>query len=83
MQSLELEMKRNGYTTYDQKNLKVIDLTDGLKVGEMKEVPLCPICLEDIKARAVVMPCGHMFDETCAKQWLETKPSCPICRQRI
>ncbi|ETW01072.1 hypothetical protein H310_06698 [Aphanomyces invadans] len=49
----------------------------------------CPICLfalkepseNGIEERVVRMGCSHAFHESCVVQWLERKPSCPMCRQ--
>ena len=66
-------------------NITIIDLSQGVDVGNgsKPEVPNCPICMEDIKGRAALMECGHMFDEECVLKWLESKNSCPICRQPV
>ena len=83
MQALNVLMaSRLSTNGFDRSNLDIIDMSEGLPVGQdgQHEVANCAICMEDIKGRAAVMPCGHIFDEECAVKWLETKNSCPICR---
>ena len=46
----------------------------------------CAICLENFQQRekCLVFPiCNHVFHLICIKHWLESKPTCPICRHRI
>lgn len=45
----------------------------------------CAICLEMLPAGAmpekvIPLPCGHSFHSTCASQWLQKCPRCPVCR---
>lgn len=55
---------------------------EGLKTVSVTEGGSCSICLEDFEtaARALIMPCGHAFHETCLKEWLRRSHSCPLCR---
>ncbi|RNF01973.1 zinc finger protein, predicted [Trypanosoma rangeli] len=43
---------------------------------------VCSICQEAFSAGCEVyrLPCGHMFDVWCLKQWLERTRTCPNCR---
>jgi len=43
----------------------------------------CAVCLADVAAEKVQLPCGHAFHEDCAQQWILTHPSCPICRHTV
>eukprot|EP00445_Apocalathium_hangoei_P027644 CAMPEP_0203936754 /NCGR_PEP_ID=MMETSP0359-20131031/74187_1 /ASSEMBLY_ACC=CAM_ASM_000338 /TAXON_ID=268821 /ORGANISM="Scrippsiella Hangoei, Strain SHTV-5" /LENGTH=233 /DNA_ID=CAMNT_0050866759 /DNA_START=48 /DNA_END=749 /DNA_ORIENTATION=- len=48
----------------------------------------CAICLEDLcgsgagacgaEAGEARLPCGHIFHEACARQWLSRSPRCPF-----
>jgi hypothetical protein len=40
----------------------------------------CPICLDN-KVNIQVYPCTHKFCRCCAKQWVNTHFTCPLCRQ--
>lgn len=42
----------------------------------------CPICLCDIKPRAVArMACDHCFHSKCIRSWFSRRPlTCPLCR---
>lgn len=53
-----------------------------LKITSERE---CAICLEMLSAGAtpekvIPLPCGHSFHSTCASQWLQKCPRCPVCR---
>lgn len=32
---------------------------------------------------ALEMPCGHKFGRGCLVTWLDTSPTCPLCRQKL
>lgn len=32
---------------------------------------------------AVKMPCGHIFGETCIREWLKNEVTCPLCRTEV
>lgn len=42
----------------------------------------CSICLEDLQAgdRMVLLLCGHTMHMNCAKQWLKSHNTCPLCK---
>lgn len=42
---------------------------------------VCCICLEDIKkSKLLTMTgCQHKFHIKCVKEWLEQRPTCPLC----
>ncbi|GMR38208.1 hypothetical protein PMAYCL1PPCAC_08403 [Pristionchus mayeri] len=47
----------------------------------------CAICMLDHNAKlsVVLLPCGHDFHNSCAREWMETRAtrddqSCPLCR---
>ena len=45
----------------------------------------CSICLEEFQVgdNRMTLPCLHGFHENCAKRWLQTNGSCPICKHRV
>jgi hypothetical protein len=45
----------------------------------------CPICFHLINKKLLkfISPCGHCLCEKCGEQWLDSNPSCPICRQDV
>ncbi|KAF2003511.1 hypothetical protein P154DRAFT_532257 [Amniculicola lignicola CBS 123094] len=79
----------NGVPSYEQ------FLSDYLVAAERpSNEPECPICrgdwhAEDYKGgRAVVTPCGHIYDEACLLGWFNAGPNlrpqqntCPACRE--
>lgn len=51
-----------------------------LKV-EAKNSNACSICLDDMPEEdAKKLICDHLFHEACIGKWLETAPTCPLCR---
>lgn len=52
------------------------------KDKEKLEYPTCSICLMDVAQDqdAVLVPCGHIFHESCIIQWFTLHNSCPVCR---
>jgi len=50
------------------------------------ESPECVICLLEfvLGEPATRLPCGHLFHETCIKEWLRTRSNeCPVCRYEL
>lgn len=59
--------------------------------------PVCVICLETLRSDAgsgtcrqrrrplplVALACGHTFHAGCLGQWLETSPTCPLCKGTV
>lgn len=50
---------------------------------------VCPICMDVVRDRARVMPCGHVFDFRCIKSWILVCDKeyralvCPCCRIKM
>ena len=42
----------------------------------------CSICFSKID-KEHKLDCGHVFHESCIEKWINTNPSCPICRYQI
>lgn len=42
----------------------------------------CSICFNQID-KEQKLDCGHVFHESCIEKWINTNPSCPICRCHI
>lgn len=54
------------------------------KLHEPKELPDCPICYEGMAAKDTVKTCcNHSFHRLCLQQWVDTNPSCPLCRHTL
>ena len=48
----------------------------------------CVICFDNMKSKAVFLPCQHCFHEKCIMKWFKTKKSlsdytCPLCRRPV
>ncbi|KAM4050324.1 uncharacterized protein ACNLHF_015353 [Anomaloglossus baeobatrachus] len=43
----------------------------------------CVICLTEfaIGENITLLPCKHIFHQTCIVTWLQSNPSCPLCRK--
>ncbi|KAK9857998.1 hypothetical protein WJX84_007148 [Apatococcus fuscideae] len=53
---------------------------------EPEGLQACPICLSEIQeqvAKAVILPCMHVFCLGCLSQWIALKRSCPMCKRRV
>ncbi|XP_037815734.1 uncharacterized protein LOC119606371 [Lucilia sericata] len=54
----------------------------GAEALETTEQPLCIICNENLGSEnKTVTTCNHCFHSPCLRRWLETSPTCPVCRQ--
>eukprot|EP00756_Hemistasia_phaeocysticola_P049825 Hpha_TRINITY_DN243_c0_g1::TRINITY_DN243_c0_g1_i1::g.83642::m.83642/K10666/RNF5; E3 ubiquitin-protein ligase RNF5 len=42
----------------------------------------CPICMDSV-TEPVVTQCGHMFCWGCLSVWLDTNPTCPVCKGSV
>ncbi|KAI8943800.1 hypothetical protein NX059_001774 [Plenodomus lindquistii] len=46
----------------------------------------CAVCLEafdNVHAPAQIRTCHHIFGITCLSTWIETSPTCPLCRTEL
>lgn len=45
----------------------------------------CRICLSDYEEgeQVTTLPCRHTFHSSCANQWLQQSPTCPMCRAHV
>ena len=50
-----------------------------MSVGFNRENHFCAICTE-VAAEPTNLPCGHMFDLSCVREWLLRNRTCPTCR---
>ena len=62
-----------------------VELTGGARcAAQVTAAEACGICLEPpaLGARSTT-PCGHSFCSDCVLQWLEQRPSCPLCKAAV
>lgn len=45
----------------------------------------CSICTEDFEVTTTVsiLDCGHVYHESCIREWGRYRPNCPLCRTSI
>jgi hypothetical protein len=85
MESEEISRKMLTYEQYEAFKKLLYSLRNSLAAGSAPaaRVPAeeCSICLD--ASVEVVLPCTHSFCAKCAKEWRETNPTCPCCRQDL
>jgi len=56
---------------------------DAAMLKSMRQTAQCVVCCADFEVGETLsqLPgCGHLFHDTCVRQWLERAANCPICR---
>ena len=68
---------------YEKKRLLTMKVT-GDDISDLL-LSDCSVCLEDfvVGDKLTILPCYHNFHSTCAKEWLKSNNSCPLCRADI
>ena len=57
-------------------------LTEAVLAKAETDGHVCPITMEPIKAAdAYITSCGHIFQQTAIRNWLQQHTTCPECRQ--
>ena len=57
-----------------------IELSDDTK--SINSINSCPVCLIDLNDDTIkTLECNHAFHEKCISIWLDSNPTCPICRK--
>jgi hypothetical protein len=59
---------------------------DGVEAEADDREALCSICIGALEAGEkvkVLPPCGHFFHPECVDLWLQSHPSCPLCRHLL
>merc|ERR1719473_1602090 len=48
-------------------------------------VETCPICLIEFQVSdlTALLPCKHIYHESCLSTWIQQTPRCPVCRREI
>lgn len=61
------KLKRCFFEELDEKTLNISDN--------------CSICFETMKEKKVILTtCNHVYHENCLDDWINTSPTCPLCR---
>ena len=65
--------------------IKYSDITQDDVKGEINK--MCSICYRDYEPSDIIniLPCdgNHIYHKECIGMWLNTKKTCPICRENI
>ncbi|XP_021896978.1 E3 ubiquitin-protein ligase RZF1-like [Carica papaya] len=67
----------------------VIDAMPVIKISnkhlEIDKYSHCPVCKEpfDLGIEARLMPCNHVYHESCILPWLRIHNTCPVCRYEL
>lgn len=71
-------------TPHESVSLTSVSPLHGLTIDDPV---MCCVCFEsgskDGPHRLVSLKCGHLFGQSCIKQWMETKKKCPTCDKSI
>ena len=62
--------------------MRLISISSSDSISSIKsQEDVCCICLEEIEKSKLLMmsECHHKFHIRCVKEWLEQRPSCPLC----
>ncbi|KAF0700904.1 Aste57867_8590 [Aphanomyces stellatus] len=43
----------------------------------------CVVCMNTVADASLVLPCGHVFHESCIGAWLRLRSTCPTCRYQF
>lgn len=43
----------------------------------------CAICLDDCDSVVKLIPCKHLFHDSCLNSWMKYQFFCPLCRNKI
>jgi len=43
----------------------------------------CPICMDDIDNKYIMLTCGHYFHTSCFTSWYVSSETCPYCRKKV
>ena len=69
-------------TKFDNQQKLFISKYSKIPISQADEMFICPIS-QAIMEEPMITSCGHTFEESYAKQWLEKNNYCPICKQQI
>lgn len=81
VEQLSKSMKDETKRRYDEERKRIG--AEARLAEALKAQPECRICMDSLKDKARVTPCGHIFCQTCIQECLKRKPECPLCKRRI
>ena len=73
---------KRGLSRRDIDSLPSFIYTAGLYADDDRR---CSICLGDLEVgeRVRQLRCSHRFHQPCVDEWLQKKPTCPLCVQKV
>jgi hypothetical protein len=51
--------------------------------GAPHDVLECAICLEELQADVLALPCAHPFHTDCINRWMQESRTCPLCMYAV
>lgn len=74
--------EERGLTRREINSLPSLVYTAGLYADDDRR---CAICLGEVEVgeRVRQLRCSHRFHQPCVDQWLQKKPTCPLCVQKV
>ncbi|KAI6182620.1 RING-type E3 ubiquitin transferase [Aphelenchoides bicaudatus] len=77
----QTELVQQGLSDEDMAKLPKSRITNEQRERELQ----CTTCMEtfELDEEVTVLPCKHVFHETCIFPWLKKQRTCPICRQEL
>ena len=84
--ALELSMQETEATPPPEPPKRVVMKHYLVSQAECREGRECAICLSNFEYHeqgVISLKCGHLFHESCVRQWFQEHHTCPICRTDI
>jgi len=62
---------------------EVFESPKEVRMLDLDELVVCPICMQPIYKCVALMPCFHNFCMACYSEWMTRKDDCPLCRRPV
>ena len=82
MDSNDDSYSRQRLKSSTRNDMRLMSMSSSESISSMESQDnLCCICLDDIKKSNLLMmsECHHKFHVKCVKEWLQQRPTCPLC----
>ena len=78
----ERSRRNNSCESKSNSIMRLISISSSESIVSMKsQEDICCICLDEIQKSKLLMmsECHHTFHIKCVKEWLQQRPTCPLC----